>query len=264
MFEARLAQGGLLKKLIEATKELVDSANWDCSQEGISLQAMDSSHVSLVSMLLRADGFESLRCDKNMNLGINMASMAKILKCASNDDVITLEARDETDALTLKFESPKGDKNSEYEMKLMDIDAEHLGIPESTYDVVAKMPAAEFQRICRDLSSIGDSVVIGATKEGIEFRATGELGSGKTTLMQHEDPDEEENEIAIDLQEPVELTFALRYLNFFTKATPLSSSVTLSMSKDVPLVVEYRIGDMGYIRYYLAPKIEDEDEEAAE
>ena len=51
-------------------------------------------------------------------------------------------------------------------MKLMDMDAEHRGIPESTYDVVAKMPAAEFQRICRDLSSIGDSVVTGATNQG--------------------------------------------------------------------------------------------------
>jgi hypothetical protein len=41
--------------------------------------------------------------------------MAKILKCASNDDVITLEARDETDALTLKFESP-----SEFTFQLLD------------------------------------------------------------------------------------------------------------------------------------------------
>jgi proliferating cell nuclear antigen len=31
------------------------------------------------------------------------------------------------------------------------------------------------------------------------------------------------------------------------------------MSADVPLVVEYKIGDIGHIRYYLAPKIEDED-----
>ena len=55
------------------------------------------------------------------------------------------------------------------------------------------------------------------------------------------------------------LTFALRYLNFFCKATPLSPQVTLSMSADVPLVVEYKIGDnAGYVRYYLAPKIEDE------
>ena len=31
------------------------------------------------------------------------------------------------------------------------------------------------------------------------------------------------------------------------------------MSPDVPLVVEYKIGDIGHVRYYLAPKIEDED-----
>ena len=37
------------------------------------------------------------------------------------------------------------------------------------------------------------------------------------------------------MNEPVQLTFALRYLNFFTKATPLSPTVTLSMSADVPL-----------------------------
>lgn len=88
------------------------------------------------------------------------------------------------------------------------------------------------------------------------------------------------------------MTFALRYLNFFAKATPLSdtvgslfllrahvhrlakfflhlrsSQVTLKMSEDVPLVVEYKIGedsDMGYIRFYLAPKISDEEGGAGE
>ena len=34
------------------------------------------------------------------------------------------------------------------------------------------------------------------------------------------------------------------------------------MSKELPVVVEYRIAEMGYVRYYLAPKIEDEAEEA--
>jgi hypothetical protein len=40
------------------------------------------------------------------------------------------------------------------------------------------------------------------------------------------------------------------------------SQVTLSMSKDLPVVVEYRIAEMGYVRYYLAPKIDDEETEA--
>ena len=38
----------------------------------------------------------------------------------------------------------------------------------------------------------------------------------------------------------------------------MAPQVSLSMSPDVPLVVEYNIGDIGHIRYYLAPKIEDE------
>ena len=101
-----------------------------------------------------------------------------------------------------------------------------------------------------------------APQEGVKFGTSGELGSGNVSLKPQSSADDEGNEVVIDMQEPVSLTFALRYLNLFTKATPLSDSVTLSMSKDVPLVVEYRIGDMGYIRYYLAPKIE-EDEEAA-
>jgi proliferating cell nuclear antigen len=60
------------------------------------------------------------------------------------------------------------------------------------------------------------------------------------------------------MDEPVCLNFALRYLNFFTKATSLSDTVIMSLSADFPLVVEYRIAELGHIRYYLAPKIEDE------
>ena len=56
MFEARLEQGALLKKLLDAVKELVTDANFDCSATGFGLQAMDSSHVSLVSMMVR-EGF---------------------------------------------------------------------------------------------------------------------------------------------------------------------------------------------------------------
>ena len=39
--------------------------------QGVSMQAMDSSHVSLVSLELKADGFEPYRCDKNITLGLN-------------------------------------------------------------------------------------------------------------------------------------------------------------------------------------------------
>ncbi|KAK2089233.1 hypothetical protein P7K49_035140, partial [Saguinus oedipus] len=70
--------------------------------------------------------------------------------------------------------------------------------------------------------------------------------------------DKEKEVVTIVVNEPVQLTFARRYLNFFTKASPLSSTVTLGMSADVPLVVEYKTADMGHFKYYVAPKTEDE------
>jgi len=57
------------------------------------------------------------------------------------------------------------------------------------------------------------------------------------------------------------MTFALRYMNSFTKATPLSNTVTISMSPDLPVVVEYKIAEMGYVRFYLAPKMEEDEPE---
>ena len=39
---------------------------------------------------------------------------------------------DTPDTLTFKFESPQGERDSEYEVKLSDIDTENLGIPVST------------------------------------------------------------------------------------------------------------------------------------
>jgi len=262
MFEARLQQGGVLKKVIEAIKDLLNEATWDCSSTGMSLQAMDSSHVSLVSLLLRCDGFDTYRCDRNLSMGIKLAHMSKILKCAGADDALTMKAGDQPDCVTMMFESQNGEKVSDYEMKLMDLDTEHLGIPETDYSCVIKMPAAEFQRVCRDLSQIGESVVIACTKEGVKFTATGDMGTGNIKLLSTSNVDKEDEAVEIEMQEACTLTFALQYLNMFTRATPLAGRVTLSMSPDVPLVTEYKIGDMGYVRYYLAPKIEDEAEGA--
>lgn len=44
-------------------------------------------------------------------------------------------------------------------------------------------------------------------------------------LAQTASADKEEEAVTIEMQEPVTLTFACRYLNYFTKATPLSPQV---------------------------------------
>jgi len=203
-------------------------------------------------------------------LGINLQSMAKIMKCAGNDDVVTMKAEDSGDSITFMFESEKQTRISHFSLKLMDIDSEHLGIPEQDYQCVVQMPANEFQRICREITIIGDTVKISASKEGVKFSVSGDMGTGSIVCKQNAAVDEEEDSVIIKVEEEMSLTFALRYLNFFAKATPLAKAVKLSMSPDVPLAVEYKVysededgGDMGQLQFFLAPKIEEDEGEGA-
>lgn len=117
----------------------------------------------------------------------------------------------------------------------MNLDSEYLGIPDTDYNVTIKMPSAKFQRICRDLNQIGDTVVISATKAEVQFSALGDLGSGSVRLSQTSNIDKPEEAVTISMQEAITQTFALKYLIQFAKATPLCSQVTLSLSPDVPL-----------------------------
>ncbi|TVU04481.1 hypothetical protein EJB05_47592 [Eragrostis curvula] len=56
----------------------------------------------------------------------------------------------------------------------------------------------------------------------------------------------------IVMKEKISLTFSLRYLKNFSKASTLSDQVTIKLSPNL-LVVECMIKEMGYIRYHVMP-----------
>ncbi|KAG6829892.1 hypothetical protein H0H92_003025 [Tricholoma furcatifolium] len=186
MLEAKLSEASTIKKLLDSIKELVTDANFECNEEGITLQAMDNSHVALVSVLMEATGFKRYRCDRPMPLGVNLASLTKVLKCAKDDDNVTLKAADEADVLNLVYEARASDRIAEYDMKLMDIDSDQLGIPDTEYEARVSMPSSEFSRIVKDLSLLGESVRIEVSKEGVRFASEGEAANGSVLLKQSE------------------------------------------------------------------------------
>ena len=79
------------------------------------------------------------------------------------------------------------------------------------------------------------------------------------TLRSASNVDDPKKNIEIALSEPVALTFSLKYLVHFCKASGLSSSVKLCLSNEVPLLVEYGLSGENaagsYLRFYLAPKV---------
>jgi len=266
MLEVQFAKSVTLKKIVDAISGLATEVNFDGTSSGLTVQAMDSAHVSLIVMLLKADSFADYRVDRNVTLGLNLGSLQKILKVAGNDDTVTIKANDnDSDTVTFVFENENRNKCSTFQLKLTSIDQDKLGIPDTEYKAVVTMPAGEFQRIVASMGSLGDTVSIGVAKEGVSFSVTGDIGSGSTLIKRNGSSDDEA--VTIVNEEEVTLTFAVRYLSLFTKATSLATQVKLSMSPEVPLLVNYPIivegeekkKEGGYIRFFLAPKIEDDN-----
>ncbi|CAJ1020848.1 Proliferating cell nuclear antigen, N-terminal domain/Rad9 [Leishmania utingensis] len=291
MLEAQVQYASLWKRLIECINGLVNEANFDCNPGGLSIQAMDSSHVALVHMLLRDDCFVKYQCERNIILGLNLASLAKVLKIVDSNDSLSLRHDDDSDVVTLTSENPEKTRKCEYQLKLLEIEAESMGIPEMDYRSTVTLNSSEFSKIVRDMQVFGDTVTIAISKEGVKFSSSGDVGQGYTFLqaagvsdrsaksevkseVKAETRDENDDGpisrkynkaeggngaigVEVTLEEPITLSFALRFMGIFAKGSTLSERVTLKFAKDSPCMVEYGIDNVGYLRYYLAPKVDD-------
>ena len=139
----------------------------------------------------------------------------------------------------------------------MTIDNEHLGIPDSHYNSVVVMSSNEFGKICKDLFALNETVNIVADKQSIKFAVSNDIINGSVVLEEN-DAGSVEEQCQIKNNEDVDLAFALRYLNMFAKSGMLSPQVTLYLSKEFPLMVEYKIQDIGQLKFFLAPRIAEE------
>ncbi|KAK8504898.1 hypothetical protein V6N12_033149 [Hibiscus sabdariffa] len=239
MLELRLFHGSLLKKVLKAIKGLVRNANFYCSADGVSLQAMIPTNVAVLSLFLSPQGFQHYHCDDNITLGMNLNNLYKKLRRCRKGDTVTITAKHGQDAITFTYHRPS--HSSAFQETI-------------TFDAIIRMPSPEFARICEGLGSIGDTVVVSVTKEKVKFSTRGgDNITANTVLRQHKDRVQPaENATTIEMTNPVSLEFELRHMNSFTKATTLSKTVEIGLrSKRPVMLVEYNIGDKGYVRFYL-------------
>lgn len=202
--------------------------------------------------------FAEYRCDRDLVLGLDLESLGKILKQGNNEDYLTLMADDQPDSIAIVFEDKKKDRISEFSLKLMDLDTDVLSIDDMDNDCSITMPSSDFAKIARDMKTLSESLQILVTKESVKFKADGQIGSGSVVYKPHSDLDNPDESVRIDMNQPVNLTFGAKYLNDIVKASTLSSTITIKLTDKAPALFEFKLPS-GYLRYYLAPKFEDDE-----
>ena len=146
------------------------------------------------------------------------------------------------DKLEVKVQKLTG--TAEYSMNLMNIDSEHLALPDTQYNAICVLPTATFGKVMRDLTDFSDTCTlhIGDTMSVV---ASGDIGKVEWKA----------DDCKCSVSSPVDpLQFSLRYLCLFSKCA-VSPKVVLGMSAEMPMCVTFPIEHHGYMRFYLAPKL---------
>ena len=259
MFYAVMEESGIFRKVVDSIKDIVNQVNLEANESGLFIQAMDPAHVSLVSLSLNEGGFKEYRCDKAMSLGINLTDLSKVLKMASNDDKLTLKADSNTSYLTLIFENLKSGKEFEIQLNLLSLESENLGVPDTEYPTSITMSSNEFFKLCKEITQIAEVMNIEMSdSKKVLFSYSGKSGKGKLTLKQTTG-DSDQQSVNLKCDENVNCKYGLQYLNIFSKAATLADVVEINLSNSFPMMLNLSIGDKGSIKFYLAPKMEEDD-----
>lgn len=242
-----------LKQLFESLRELLDTCNLQFDEKGIRILALDGSHVCLVHSRLDANKFVKYECSRKfINAGISVGSFYKLLKPISASDTVTftIEAENENE-LNICVKSQDKGQVSTYAYKLLDIDETDFNIPDVCMPVSFKMPSKDFQDICRHLGTLAEVIDIKCINDQLNIGCEGDFASVEQIYR----PVEDGLHFISQSNEPIQGRFSLKFLLLFTKATPLSQDIQVSLKNDFPLIITYAIADIGELKFCLSPKV---------
>lgn len=239
-------QASALKAVFEVLKDIINDVNVYFTSRGVHILSLDTARVTLVHMTLQAENFEEYECPHDITAGLNMANMYKLLKSISGTDTLTINIQDR-DYMEIFIENPVKKSSTSFRLKLLDINEDILELPDVNMNVITTMPSIDFQRITRDMGNLANEMSIVREGTQLVLSCQGDFADQTTTL---------------EFPESVQRTgsvFSLKYINLFTKATNMCSSVQLmqdSTNENMPIIFRYTIANLGDLRFYLAPKID--------
>ena len=244
--QLKTIQAAAVKSVFEVLKDIINDVNVYFTPKGVHILTLDTARVTLVHMTLGAENFEEYDCPTDIAAGLNMGNIYKLLKSVTNQDTLTLKVEGR-DVMEVLIENPVKKSATSFKLKLLDINEDILEVPDIHMNVVTTLPSVDFQRITRDMGNLANEMSIIRDGTNLILSCRGDWADQETIL---------------EFPEAVSKTgniFSLKYINLFTKATNMCSSVQLmqdSENENMPIIFRYTIANLGDLRFYLAPKLD--------
>jgi proliferating cell nuclear antigen len=247
--EASTCNSSAIKTLSEVIKSILTEVNMVFDSDGIRMVAINKSQNLLFHLRLNADGFQVYKCKRKCAIGLDTDKFHRILKSLSDGDILTFQINESQDnELCIFVQNKKTFTYVNYRLNTLDIDEANVTIPDAHFDSVISIPSGHFQKIIRDHNNIGSTVLIKSIKSSLIFETKGNFASQETVVGETEKGLSFEKGSSGEI---VQATYQIENLTTLTKCTNLCDDVILYMKNGMPIIIKYKVVDMGEVKFCL-------------
>ena len=251
IFKAKSHEAYCLKILAELLTNNIKTGCFEIDETGISLCMMDHHRRILIDLRLYAENFSVYKFKtKKMYLGINMNHFHKMLKSIKKKDSIQLYIdSDYPTDLAIKVIPKENNRITTSYVKIQSIQNLVIDIP-SDYDKPVIVSASEYQKMCKDMGNIGNTMMVTSKNFHIEFNCdAGGILKRTVQFGEVEDSDDEKEETD---SEEYKQEFVTEQLCRITKLAGLGTNIQIFPGK--PLLFRSNVGNLGKISIYIKSK----------
>ena len=259
VLKMRTYHSDMIRILFESLKDILTDVNIVFDSSGMKIVAIDAAtrsalvHAKLDAEKIRKDGY--YECPRILVVGVNMSNLFRLVKTVTKDDVISFYIEEGNESkLGIQIENSNKNSVTNFKLQLLDIDEAQITIPDIDFSAVITIPSQDFQKYCRDMSNLSDTMEIRSVDNQLILSCEGDFANQEIVIGESEGGKMEFTD-SYSPDEVIQGEFSLKFLTLFTKATNLCSSIQMYLKNDSPLLLDYGIANLGNIKFVLAQKI---------
>jgi proliferating cell nuclear antigen len=265
----------VFKNIIAIIRDAVTSSRLVFSPTGVTMSAMDSSHISMVNLQLGLDMFTTYECEevfnvdmdlKNLFIAISLVTKGSILGMGSDPkkpdrihvEINTVGSTKTIDDGGVKRKVKGANKEYSFELKLMDIDVDIFEIPDELpcgWRVVVDNTDGILGTNIGKFSEFGDCTKLGCDGKELFIESDGDVGEAIVRI-------EAECEWwgGTDNEEPRPLKSSLnsRMVKIYSSGRNICKDIHLFIGGDNPTMIQYKLYPQSTMNMYIAPRVMDD------
>lgn len=237
---------------------------------GFTITVLNAKGGMLVKIRLPSSKFEkfyvSPNSEKPEEIGIKLAALNRLLSFANADDVVTLTKRySNKNILFFEISNDASKIYARYEIVLSTLKAEPVELPDTKFVAQVTIQSTIFHRLIAQCSKISDDLTLRFVKNAnvngaLIFEITGDLIRNGGTCLTNESAG-----VAIKIDSRarenifIKGKYELKRLALLQKCQTLCECAIISIKRNFPLTLRYKLAEDAYLLILLSKKPEEDE-----